>query len=286
MDLTHIDKSILLRFFSRYTFRSLLDYGEDWRYSDAVTRFVDKATSKTNGQCISEVYAILRSQYQNEYFYKNILLNHFIPSSQIAFSTTAITELPIGKSIADFVAITDDAMVYEIKTDLDTFDRLKSQLQDYYMAFPKVSVIVSAQRYMEIAQKLERTPVGIAIVEEDGKIVTKKQPEEYWDRLSKSTIFRLLRKKERDEIILKQTGSLPDVSSFDYFRTCEVVFDTLPIGTIYHGLVQALKKRVRVDSAGYDATPYELKALAYFSGYKKKDYKDLHEFLESTLLWN
>lgn len=280
MDLTHIDKVILLRLFSRNTFRPLLDYGEDWRYTNAINRFVQSATSKTNGQCISEMYSILRSYYQNEYFYKNTLLNHFIPSSSLTPSTTAITELPISKSIADFVAITDDAVVYEIKTDLDTFDRLESQIQDYYTAFPKVSVVVSAQRYVETAQKLEGTPVGITVIEEDGKVVTKKEPETYWDKLSKPAIFRVLRKKERNEIILKLTGSLPEgVSAFNYFCTCEAIFDTLPIEAIYDGLVQALKKRVRVDSAGYDATPYELKAVAYFSGFRKKEYKALQKFL-------
>ena len=59
------------------------------------------------------------------------------------------SQVRIGHSIADFVMINGEGRVYEIKSDLDNFDRLYDQLRDYYRAFSKVSVLVSIHELEE-----------------------------------------------------------------------------------------------------------------------------------------
>ena len=56
-------------------------------------------------------------------------------------TTTALTEVAIAKSKADFVLINGKAVVYEIKTELDNLERLCSQIDDYYKAFDHVAVV-------------------------------------------------------------------------------------------------------------------------------------------------
>lgn len=45
-------------------------------------------------------------------------------------TTTALTEIAIAKSKADFVLINGKAVVYEIKTELDNLERLSAQVDD------------------------------------------------------------------------------------------------------------------------------------------------------------
>lgn len=127
------DSELLTKFFSRKMICNLSADGWNQMYQDAVLRFVSNSEEKTNRQCIEEVYKHLVIHYKNEYFFKNELLN------QLAFSEedTTIVELPVSGSIADFIAVNDSATVYEIKTALDNFERLDTQLSNYSRAFTK-----------------------------------------------------------------------------------------------------------------------------------------------------
>ena len=68
-------------------------------------------------------------------------------------TTTALTEIPIAKSKADFVLINGKAVVYEIKTELDNFDRLENQINDYYKAFDHVAVVTCKRKSSGIEEK-------------------------------------------------------------------------------------------------------------------------------------
>jgi len=121
--------SILLnRFFTRNTFKQVIDDGESPAYIAAIRRYIVDPAEKTNGECISEIYQYLKKEYQNEYFYKNTLLNKLLLGIHSPRTTTALTEVPVGNSKADFILLNGKAVVYEIKTELDTFDRLETQM--------------------------------------------------------------------------------------------------------------------------------------------------------------
>ena len=132
--------NILNKFFSRNTFRHCYEDGYDKVYGQVIRRYVDNGVGKTNLELVSEVYNVLKDEYRNEYYYKNTLLNKLLLGVHSINTTTALTEIPIAKSKADFVLINGKAVVYEIKTELDNFDRLESQISDYYKAFDHVAV--------------------------------------------------------------------------------------------------------------------------------------------------
>ncbi len=274
--------SILLnRFFTRNTFKQLIDEGESPAYIAAIRRYVVDSAGKTNEECVSEIYQHLKSEYQNEYYYKNTLLNKLLLGVHSPRTTTALTEVPVGNSKADFILINGKAVVYEIKTALDNFDRLDGQIEDYYKAFSRVVVVTSEKNYDEIQQKLKNSPVGICLLTKKGTLSIRKEPIEYNDMLSKPIMFKVLRKNEYEKILLKLFGSLPDVSQFDYYRTCQALFESLPTDAAYKMFVQTLKLRMKIDVVEYSKIPYELKFLIYFSNYKKSDYAKLCRFLNT-----
>lgn len=267
---------LLNNFFSRNTLKRVIKEGETTAYTAVIQKFVTDYSVKTNQDCICEIYQYLKSNYQNEYYYKNLLLNELLVNT---CNTTALTELPVGKSKADFILINEAAVVYEIKTALDNFSRLDSQIADYYQAFSKVTVVVPEDNCKSISQKLGNSPAGICLLTKEGRLELYKEPAEFHEALSKTIMFKILRKNEYERILRTLFGSLPVVSQFEYYRTCKALFESLAIETAYEMFVKALKSRITVAAAEYSNIPYELRFLVYFLNYKKKDYENLHHFL-------
>ena len=59
----------------------------------------------------------------------NTLLNKLLVGIHNVNTTTTLSQIRIGHSIADFAMINGEGQVYEIKSGLDNFDRLYDQLQ-------------------------------------------------------------------------------------------------------------------------------------------------------------
>ena len=145
--------SNLNRIFTRNMLRHFIDGKVDNVYSSVVRRYTSNADQKNNRELISEIYCELKNNYRNEYFYKNTLLNKLLLGVHSVNTTTALTEVAIAKSKADFVLINGKAVVYEIKTELDNLERLSSQVDDYYKAFDHVAV-VSYEKNLQQLQKV------------------------------------------------------------------------------------------------------------------------------------
>lgn len=274
--------SILLnRFFTRNTFKEAINGEENQTYIAAIRRYIVDSTGKTNEECISEIYQYLKNEYQNEYYYKNTLLNKLLLGVHSPHTTTALTEVPISNSKADFILINGKAVVYEIKTALDNFERLSGQIEDYYKAFSRVVVVTSEGNFDEVQRRLQNSPVGICLLTSKGTLSVRKEPIEYNDMLSKTVMFKILRKKEYEQILLKLFGALPTVSQFEYYRVCQSLFESLQREEAYQVFIQALKLRTKIDIVEYSKVPYELKFLIYFSNYKKSDYEKLCKFLST-----
>ena len=272
---------ILNRLFTQNVFFDMIDTNDNTTYGAVIQRFVNDYENKDNGALISEVYRFMSKSYRNEYFYQNTLLNKLLLGKHSINTTTALTQIPISKSKADFILINGKAVVYEIKTALDNFDRLDGQIEDYYKAFSRVVVVTSEKNFDSVQQKLQNSPTGICLLTKKGTLSVRKEPIEYGDMLSKTIMFKILRKNEYEQILLKHFGLLPDVSQFEYYRECQAMFESLPTDIAYQMFVQALKSRAKIDVVEYSKIPYELKFLIYFSNYKKSDYAKLCRFLST-----
>jgi hypothetical protein len=141
---------VLNRLFTQGVFRELINHNNNTTYGTIVRRYVEDTEAKNNGELINEIYRFMMRNYRNEYFYINTLLNKLLLKKHSINTTTALTQIPIGKSKADFILINGNAVVYEIKSELDGFDRLETQLKDYYRAFNHVCVVTSEGNYEKL----------------------------------------------------------------------------------------------------------------------------------------
>lgn len=276
--------NILNKFFSHNTFRHCYEDGNDKIYGQVIKRYVDNSAEKTNLELVSEIYSVLEDKYRNEYYYKNTLLNKLLLGIHSVNTTTALTEFPIAKSKADFVLINGKAVVYEIKTELDNLERLESQISDYYKAFDHVAVVTCIENVENVKKKLDamKRPVGLYVLQKKGTIKTIRRPEKYIDCLDAEVLYKILRKQEYEQIILKKYGYLPEVSAFKYYIECKKLFVEIPLEESYTLVLKLLKKRAKIIKAEYEQIPYELKFLAYFMGLREDDYKKIMKFLSEA----
>lgn len=272
----------LNKIFTRNMLRQWIDGKTDTVYSSVVRSYANKPEQKKNRELISEIYSELQKNYRNEYFYKNTLLNKLLLGVHSVNTATALTELAIAKSKADFVLINGKAVVYEIKTELDNLGRLNSQIEGYYKAFDHVAVVTYEKNLQLLTRVLDKIdkPVGIYVLKKNGRLGTIRKPERYTADLDKETIFKLLRKKEYEEIIAKRYGYLPEVTQFKYYSACKKMFLQMSEEESYLLALKELKKRMQLEKEEFVKVPYELKFLVYFMELTCDDYQKLKVFLE------
>ena len=105
--------------------------------------------------------------------YNNIIIKNYPIENVIKFSfiknfclnkspnkTTTIFELNALSSRADICSINGKSIVYEIKTEFDTFYRLEHQLLDYKKLFQEIYIVIHESKLSE-ALKILDTQVGI-----------------------------------------------------------------------------------------------------------------------------
>lgn len=245
-------------------------------------------SSATYKSVIASLYQELDEYHRNEYFYKNELLNSLLIQSKNLSSCSALTELPVANSKTDmiFVNENDVGTVYEIKTELDTLNRLKSQIQDYYKAFPYMYVVTSSNHLKQLENVLEGTDVGIIKLTNDREFVHRKEAIYNAADLSHDVLFRILRKKEFESIVLKYFGELPNVSDFVYYRTCFEMLKKLDVVLFQKEVMSCLRKRNLVqDVDGFvKNVPYELSFYGYFSKKYKNKWDMLGDFLDTEVI--
>ncbi|WP_196602996.1 sce7726 family protein [Pectinatus frisingensis] len=266
------------RVFTRGVICDLLQTGRNDVFDYVVKRYIDDPESKNHGELISEIYAHLGKQQRNEYYYMNTLLNKLLDGIHNVNTTTAFSQVRIDHSIADFVMINGEGRVYEIKSELDNFDRLNDQLCDYYRAFSKVSVLASIHELEKVKKVLSTfgdmgDAVGIYVLSDQDTIFNKdrsREPQEYNDLLDHTSIFKLLRKREYENVILHYFRKLPQSDPVFHFKVCLEQFLKIPILDVQKSAFKELKKRNKITVEEFDKIQPELKSVIYFSGLVRK----------------
>lgn len=250
-----------------------------------ISGFARNDDELTYGEAISRIYEYMNNEYRNEYYYKNTIFNQLLIQKHDLYNTAALTELPVANSKADFVMINGKGVVYEVKTDLDNFQRLQSQIDDYYKVFSYVNVVVSKRQVEKVKEFLKDTKVGILELTNSGKLVCRKKAYCNNTKLSYDAIFQILRKKEFERIIMYYYDELPNVNNFEYYRECFRWVKKINILTLQRETMRTLKQRtiLSIDDAFEERVPSELSLFLYFSKRYRLNYDALDEFLNKKV---
>lgn len=271
---------LLNRVFSQRMMDELIKYGESELLNMTYAKLYSvPATDITNLSKIKKIYSTLGKKYRNEYFYKNTIVNKLLLGRHSIKTTTALTELSLNNSKADLILINGKAIVYEIKTELDSLARLDNQILDYYKVFDHVEVIIDEKHLNSLMNKYCNTTIGISVLTKKNTISVKKKPERNTKFLDYKSIYKVLRKEERVKVLNKFYSDLPVFDQFSEFEEMYKLFKKIDIESIYNQMIKQIKKRNKLEicEQDFENSPYELKSLLYFKTIKQLDYKILEK---------
>lgn len=255
---------VLKRFFSKDMVRDIVLEKNNSTFSYVIKKYISNPNEKTYEELIRKIYTYMGQEYRTEYYYKNTMLNKLVLNLNKYKSTIALTEIPISKSKADFIIINRKGIVYEIKTELDNLERINSQINDYYKAFTNVVIVTYSDNIKKIESNIP-TYVGIMILTKRNALKMVRRPKETVALLDYETIFKLLRKAEFENIIVKYKMDLPICSQFKYYRECLNLIRCINIETLQKELLIQLKRRIRVGNAEASLkVASEIRFLIYF----------------------
>lgn len=194
------------------------------------------------GEVFEFIYKKLSKNYRNEYLYKNSIANKILLGKHSLNTASMYSEFRVASSKADALILNGTTHIYEIKTELDSLERLEQQVSDYQNFAEFVSVITDKKHLEKI---LDKIPENIGVIEFTAKDTFKaiRLPASNRNKLCRYTLFDSLRKNEYIDIISNYYGKVPDVPNTVIYKECKKLFIDIPVNIAHTYTLEKLKNR-------------------------------------------
>lgn len=240
---------------------------------------------KTVNDLIHYAYQHLLKEYRYEYLYKSALLNEFVLRNYSLADTILLNEFRIGKSKADAVLVNGTNKVFEIKTELDSAERLNSQVADYYKAFSEVYIVTHIsliEKYKQVVQP----EVGLLAFSNDGGISVIRSARVNHSMLDSAVMFKSLRKSEYLEMTRLICGYIPNTTPVKLFADCLAMVRQYETEFVQKKYLEVIKKRINKETNDIiisGALPEYIKFSCYHLNLDSNSYLTLIKRLNSKL---
>lgn len=200
----------------------------------------------SNLAAIQDIYKLLYTTHQNEYFFKNTLFNYFfndsVLSGDLNLCPTILNEFHVASSIPDLIVIkpNNTSEILEIKSQCDSLERLQSQLPDYYKVFRKVSLVTGEKLYTKAIAMTKKSNLGLYLINKKGEVIQEKEAK--------------------------------------LCNECKSLFCSLDKITASLGIEEALSMRTNNNLQYLSKVPFELRSLFYFSNLTKIEKSRIIDF--------
>lgn len=171
---------------------------------------------------LSWIYKYLLKNYRNEYIYKNELVNKHILRHFGKTISVAINEFRVADAVADIALFNGESKCFEIKSDLDSPQRLAVQMECYQRVFEQCYILVPADAVNAYRQVVDDN-VGILTLRycRNGKASIKvEQVAQKNKQVDVEVLMRSVRSEEYRWMVKKAFGKLPDVTDFEMYDAC------------------------------------------------------------------
>jgi len=193
-------------------------------------------------QGLELAYNYLRQNYRCEYVYMNEIANQLLLKFHNDNSATLLKELASNSSIADIVIVNGSTIAYEIKTELDTFDRLDSQLESYQMLYDRVNVVTYPEAVETISKKIDGA-IGIIVLDENNELITIREAGFCRHKFKPSKAIFTLRQIELVRAYEQYIGKFPEMGTGLIYDFCHEWFLKLNSKEAHQIFHDALKLR-------------------------------------------
>ncbi|MGI8583946.1 MAG: sce7726 family protein [Chitinophagaceae bacterium] len=278
----------LSRIFTNPVFKQIAQSGSSDYFLSKLKKY-DSLLSIEPGMQVKNIienaYGYLGKNYRNEYVYKNTILNNILLGRHSLRTATMLNEFKVCNSIADTVIINGTSTVYEIKTELDSPDKLEKQIQDYKKAFAKIYLVTHHSLTHKYLSLIQGSTLGLLSLSGRFNLTVVKEAIEDYTCLCNDTMMKTLRKEEYTFIIRKYTGSVPNVSNIRFFSECILIARKIESEVLHQLMLEQLCKRIPAESdfLESESLPRELKHICLCINPNKKEYNNLFHFLTLNL---
>jgi hypothetical protein len=187
-------------------------------------------------------YSYLAQYYRCEYVYKNEIANQLLLARHQYNSATLLRELASDQSIADIVIVNGHTVAYEVKTELDNFDRLASQTTAYRSLYDSLYVVTHARAISTLEQRL--TPeIGLMVLDEQAQIHEVRAAAIRPDLFEPAKAVLTLRQSELVKALEKRTGKFPRMGTASVLTYCHTLYLSLSREEARQVFYEALKSR-------------------------------------------
>lgn len=234
------------------------------------------------------LYDAMIESYRNEFIYKNEIVNKILLGKYSLNTTTIFNEFRIGKSIADLVMLNGTSVVFEIKTEYDSPERLLTQISEYRKSFLNIIIVTHhsvVEKYKSFLLRYDLDNIGLLALTPRKTLTEVIKPTEDDRNLDISYMFKCLRKDEYLKVIKKHFGFVPDVPNTKIFKECYRLSLEIDKLEFHNYMFHYLKKRSLNEKKILSSTqiPTFLKHIAISSNFKKRDLEKINSFLNKTL---
>ena len=226
-------------------------------------------------------YKVLEKYYQNEYVLKNSFLTNWLIKELGKSDSIIFNEFRIGKSVSDLAMFNGISKAFEIKTEFDSDKRLKGQIENYKEVFNETYLIIPKSK-INSYRKYSRN-VGIILF--DFKSKDKFEffsKAEYRENLNPAILMQILNTDEYKRIVQKYYGELPKMNSFNQYKICYNLIESIPIIRLNEMYLEEIKKR-KLDQVLSSHTHKELNQICLALRLKKKEKNNLIENLKQPI---
>lgn len=255
-NLDKLDLRTLTKFLSGSNIAALAQSREKNQFELKLKRFLSKRNIQysecdTLGAALDLCYSLLLQTYRTEYIYKNELVKNLLVENYQLEETVILNEFKAGKSIADTVFLNGIDKVFEIKTEFDSPDRLRTQLRDYKKVFTHVYVVVNEEHYPKYKNLVSDVAVGFITFSSKMALQLQRKATFDGESLCSDTMMRSLRKPEYLELVRSIFRDTPNVGDVKLFKACiEWLKEVDPL-IVHEQFINILKRR----KASIQSTP-------------------------------
>lgn len=188
------------------------------------------------------IYDFLRTDYCNEYVFKNEFLTDWLLDELGVEDSRVFNEFKVGDNVADLVMFNGISKAFEIKTEYDSDSRLFSQVEAYQKVFNEVYLIIpdfKISYYKDCAKE-----VGIITFSKGKrKAFELHRTAERNQEVKPEVVMNILHTKEYKQLVKNYFGSLPDMNSFNQYTVCLDLLKTIPNHKLNALFISAMKQR-------------------------------------------
>ena len=198
---------------------------------------------ETYAELIDRAYDYLVEHYRNEYVYKNTLIGYLLENHAVG-EVVLFNEFASGHSIGDIAAFNGKSVVYEIKTELDSPQRLCGQMADYGRVFQQRYLVVH-ETQAEAYARMVSADVGIIRLGQEKGAAVLKVVREAADNgnIDPHAVMRCLRSSEYRRMVELHYGELPPMDDFSAFDVCEAMIAKIPQEHLTRLFIRFMKER-------------------------------------------